>query len=113
MFQVTFQIGEPGESRVVRVDLGRFAGPWVRSPRSILDIALQGGVHIDHACGGCCACTTCHVKVVKGQASCSKPTEDEEDMLDTARNLGPDSRLACQCVPDGSQDLVVVIPRFS
>ena len=60
-----------------------------------------------------CACATCHVKVREGGASCSKATEDEEDMLDTARDVDMDSRLSCQCVPDGTQDLVVVVPKWN
>ena len=78
-----------------------------------LDIADEAGVDIDHSCGGVCACSTCHVKVRKGLESCSKATEDEEDMHDTARDLDTDSRLSCQCVPDGSQDLVVLIPKWN
>ncbi len=80
---------------------------------SILDIAEGAGVEIDHACGGVCACATCHVYVSQGLGSCTPATEDEEEQLDTARAVTLESRLSCQCVPDGSQDLVVVIPRWN
>jgi len=53
------------------------------------------------------------VIVHKGLESCSKATDDEQDMLDEARGVTMESRLACQCVPDGSVDLVVEIPAWS
>lgn len=82
-------------------------------PGSILDIAFGAGVSIDHACGGVCACSTCHVIVRSGLKSCSEQTEDEADMLDEARGVELNSRLACQCVPDGSMDLVVEVPSWN
>jgi ferredoxin, 2Fe-2S len=82
-------------------------------PGSILDIAMHHGIDVDHACGGVCACSTCHVIVRDGLASCGRPTEKEEDQLDAAYGPTPQSRLACQCVPDGSMDLVVEIPRWN
>jgi len=83
-------------------------------PGSVLDILLNGAhVPIDHACGGVSACSTCHIVVKEGLASCSPADEAEEDMLDTAPGLTPQSRLACQCVPDGSCDLVVEIPSWN
>ena len=63
---------------------------------SILEVALRNGVEIDHACGGVCACSTCHVHVTSGADALSEASEDEEDQLDTARDLALDSRLGCQ-----------------
>ncbi len=81
---------------------------------SLLEIALGHEIEIDHACGGVSACSTCHVIVREGQASWSPATEDEEDMLDLAPGLAPNSRLACQAVPDGScAELVVEIPDWN
>ncbi|MBF0286807.1 MAG: 2Fe-2S iron-sulfur cluster binding domain-containing protein [SAR324 cluster bacterium] len=80
---------------------------------SILDIAEKNGIEIDHSCGGVCACSTCHVIVRQGENSCNEATEDEEDMLELAPGLHPNSRLACQCVPDGTQDLIVEIPGWN
>lgn len=80
---------------------------------SLLDIAEGAGVDIDHSCGGVCACSTCHVYVRQGERSCNPPTDDELDMLDNARGLEPDSRLSCQCVPDGSSDVIVEIPAWN
>ncbi|MFO0980471.1 MAG: 2Fe-2S iron-sulfur cluster-binding protein [Planctomycetota bacterium] len=82
-------------------------------PGSLLEIGLAHGVAIDHACGGVCACSTCHVVVKDGFASLSPPTEDEEDMLDNAPSLTPTSRLACQAVADGTQDVVVEVPAWN
>ena len=63
---------------------------------SILDVALRNGVHLDHACGGVCACSTCHVKIGAGEDCLSAASEDEEDQLDTARDVALNSRLGCQ-----------------
>jgi 2Fe-2S ferredoxin len=82
-------------------------------PGSILDIALAHGVDIDHACGGVCACSTCHVRVKEGLDTCGQPSDEEEDMLDNAPSPAPDSRLACQTVPDGTKDIVVEIPEWN
>lgn len=82
-------------------------------PGSILDIAYAAGVEIDHACGGVCACSTCHVIVKEGLESCNESTDDEQDMLDEARGLTIESRLGCQCVPNGTRDIVVEIPAWS
>ncbi|MDH4120288.1 MAG: 2Fe-2S iron-sulfur cluster-binding protein [Deltaproteobacteria bacterium] len=89
------------------------AGHHEGRPGSILDLADQNDIAIPHACGGFAACTTCHVIVRQGGASCPPAEETEEDMLDQAPGLTPHSRLACQCVPDGSQDLVVEIPAVN
>ena len=80
---------------------------------SILDIALAHDIDLDHACGGVCACSTCHVMVRKGIESCQEASEDEEDMLDTAPGLELTSRLGCQAVPNGSSDVVVEIPGWN
>lgn len=80
---------------------------------SILDIAEAAGVEIDHSCGGVCACATCHVYVTQGLETCPAATEDEEDMLDTARAVTPESRLSCQCVPNGTQNITVIIPAWN
>jgi len=82
-------------------------------PGSILDLAGRAGVEIDHACGGVCACSTCHVIVREGFATLHAATDDEEDMLDQAPGLEITSRLACQAVPNGSQDLVVEVPGWN
>ena len=82
-------------------------------PGSLLEIALAHGIEIDHACGGVCACSTCHVILKEGLSSLSPATEDEDDMLDNAPGLTPTSRLACQSVADGSADIVVEVPSWN
>jgi len=82
-------------------------------PGSILNVALEAGVDMDHSCGGVCACSTCHIIVREGLESCNEATEDEEDMLDLAPGLDPNSRLACQCVPNGTQGIIVEIPEWN
>jgi 2Fe-2S ferredoxin len=82
-------------------------------PGSILDIALGSGIDVDHACGGVCACSTCHVYIKSGGKNCSLPTENESDMLDLAPDVRPNSRLACQCVPNGEEDITVEIPSWN
>lgn len=112
-FTVTFVEEESGKRTEVAVDPATFPLGHIGETGSILDIAEEAGIGINHSCGGVCACSTCHVYVTQGLASCSKSTEDEEDMLDEAPALTPESRLSCQCVPNGKADLVVVIPKWN
>lgn len=82
-------------------------------PGSLLDIALGAGVDLEHACGGVCACSTCHVIVKEGLNSCNEGTDDEFDQLEEAPGITLQSRLACQCVPNGTKDLLVEIPAVN
>jgi 2Fe-2S ferredoxin len=59
-----------------------------------------------------CACTTCHVIVKEGFNSLNPPDENEEDMLDRAWGLNPQSRLSCQAIVS-KEDLVIEIPKYS
>ena len=79
---------------------------------SVCDVALKNGISIEHACEKSCACTTCHVYIRLGLESLSEATENEEDYLDKAWGLEPDSRLSCQALV-GEQDLVVEIPKYT
>jgi 2Fe-2S ferredoxin len=79
---------------------------------SILDAALRNGVEIDHACEKSCACTTCHVIVREGFGSLEPSDELEDDYLDKAWGLEPDSRLSCQALV-ADKDLVIEIPRYT
>ena len=63
---------------------------------SLLDVALNNGIRLDHACGGNCACTTCHVWVKEGAENLSEMDDDEADRLDMAADLQLNSRLGCQ-----------------
>ncbi len=77
-------------------------------PGSLLDVALNFGIPLEHACGGNCACTTCHVIVRKGEENLSEKDDYEADRLDLAPGVTLHSRLACQAVVRG--DVVVEIP---
>ena len=112
-FTVTFIDEETGDTKTYRMDPAAFPYGHIGRDGSLLAIAEEAGVPINHSCGGVCACSTCHVYVQQGQMACSPATEDEEDELDAAPALTPDSRLSCQCVPDGSADVVVVIPKWN
>lgn len=79
---------------------------------NLIEVALAGGVDIEHACEMSCACTTCHVVVREGFDSLEESDETEDDLLDKAWGLEPDSRLSCQ-VEVGDEDLVVEIPKYT
>lgn len=79
---------------------------------TICDAALASGIEIEHACEKSCACTTCHVVVREGFDSMDESDELEDDMLDKAWGLEPESRLSCQAVV-GDEDLVVEIPKYT
>ncbi|MGB5539092.1 MAG: ISC system 2Fe-2S type ferredoxin [Gammaproteobacteria bacterium] len=79
---------------------------------TICDAALAHGIEIEHACEKSCACTTCHVYIREGGDSLAESTEDEDDLLDKAWGLDPDSRLSCQAMV-GDADLVVEIPKYT
>ncbi len=82
-------------------------------PQSILDIALNFGIALDHACGGNCACTTCHVIIKKGGESLNPMDDDEADKLDEAADLQLHSRLGCQCQIVKAGEIVVEIPSWN
>lgn len=84
----------------------------VAAGTSICDALLAHGIQIEHACEKSCACTTCHVHVREGFDSLNEADDTEEDMLDKAWGLDPDSRLSCQAVV-ADEDLVVEIPRYT
>ena len=84
----------------------------VASGATICDAALANGINIEHACEKSCACTTCHVILREGFDSLSEAGEDEEDLLDKAWGLEPESRLSCQS-KIGEEDLVIEIPKYT
>jgi 2Fe-2S ferredoxin len=79
---------------------------------SICDAALANDIEIEHACEKSCACTTCHVILREGYASLAPAEEQEEDLLDKAWGLEPESRLSCQAIV-GDEDLVIEIPKYT
>lgn len=79
---------------------------------SVCEALLENRIPIEHACDMSAACTTCHVVVRQGFASLNPLDETEEDLLDRAWGLEPNSRLSCQAIV-GRQDLTVEIPKYS
>jgi 2Fe-2S ferredoxin len=83
-------------------------------PGSILDVALNHGIDLEHACGGVCACSTCHVYVLEGKEHLSAFDEEgEADMLDQAPGVTMKSRLGCQARLLGTGDVTVEIPAWN
>ena len=82
------------------------------SGTSICEALLENGVNIEHACDMSCACTTCHVIVREGYNSLNAADEDEEDLLDKAWGLEPQSRLSCQAIL-AQQDVTIQIPKYT
>lgn len=95
--------------KVIEFDLKKAPFQKDGLPGSLLDIALGHGVPIEHACGGHCACTTCHVVVKNGMECLSAMEDSESDLLDKAMAVTLHSRLACRAVVK-TGDLVVEIP---
>lgn len=79
---------------------------------TVLDVALRNGINIEHACEKSCACTTCHVIIREGFDELEQSDELEDDMLDKAWGLEPESRLSCQSRVT-TADLVVDIPKYT
>ena len=100
------------DGKTVEFESGKLPYHEHGKPESILDVCLNFGLHLEHACGGNCACTTCHVIVTKGMENLSELDEDEEgDRLQMAPGLTLKSRLGCQCVVEG--DVEVQIPSWN
>ena len=79
----------------------------------LLEVAIEHGINIEHACGGVCACSTCHVYIESGMDSLSECEEEEEDRVEEAPGLQINSRLACQCLVEGEGPIVVRIPAWN
>lgn len=110
-FTVTFKT--PEGITEVNIDPDKIPYGETGLPGSILDIGLGAGIDLEHACGGVCACSTCHVIVKEGLETCNEATDDENDQLDEAPGITLQSRLACQTVPNGERNLVVEIPEWN
>lgn len=102
---IQFDIADTDETKTVAID--------AESGQSLLDIALTHDIHLDHACGGNAACSTCHVKVKQGMDLLNDIDDIEEDLIDFAEDADLTSRLGCQCIPQPgkSGELRVEIPE--
>jgi 2Fe-2S ferredoxin len=99
------------ENRTVEFESGKLPYHDHGKRESFLDIALNKDIHLEHACGGSCACTTCHVIVTEGEQNLSEAEDDELDRLEMAAGLTLRSRLGCQAVVKG--DVTVEIPGWN
>ena len=83
-----------------------------KEDESICEAALRNEIKIEHACEMSCACTTCHIIVREGFDLLKVATDEEEDLLDKAWGLEPDSRLSCQTIPDEGE-YTVELPKYT
>ena len=109
MPKVTFI--KDGKETTVEFEHGKLEYQHHGLPESFLDGAMNFGVPLEHACGGSCACTTCHLIIRKGKDNLSDAEDNELDRLDTAWDLTTDSRLGCQAVIKG--DVVAEFPMYT
>jgi ferredoxin, 2Fe-2S len=84
----------------------------VKPGKVLCDALLAGGIELEHACDGVCACSTCHVIIKEGLSTLAPATEEEEDQLDEAWGVTAKSRLACQ-VKVGTAPITIELPRYS
>ena len=109
MVRVTFQ----PEGKTVEFEYGTMPYDHHGKPMSFLDVAENFNIFLDHACGGACACTTCHILVKEGAAGISEAEDEELDRLDMAPGLELNSRLGCQAVIEKPGNYVVEIPSWN
>jgi ferredoxin, 2Fe-2S len=107
--RVTFQ----PENKTVEFPFDSLPYDGHGEPMSFLDVAENYGIFLDHACGGVCACTTCHLHVLEGAQGISEPEEKELDRMDLAPGLQLNSRLGCQAVIEKPGTYVVEIPSWN
>jgi 2Fe-2S ferredoxin len=101
------------EGKTVEFEFGTMPYDHHGKPMSFLDVAENFGIFLDHACGGSCACTTCHIWVKEGAENLSEMQDDEADRLDMAADLQLNSRLGCQAVIEKPGNYVVEIPAWN
>jgi 2Fe-2S ferredoxin len=77
---------------------------------NLSEIADDNDIHINHNCGRVCACSTCHVYILKGEEFLAEISDREEDFIDRATNPRINSRLSCQCeLTEDSKDLIIEV----
>ena len=109
MPKVTFI--KDGKETTVEFEAGKLEYQHHGRPESFLDVAMNFGIPLEHACGGSCACTTCHLIIRKGMENLSEEQDNELDRLDTAWDLTTSSRLGCQAVIKG--EVVAEFPLYT
>ena len=101
------------EGRTVEFEFGTLPYEHHGKPMSFLDVAENNDIFLDHACGGVCACSTCHVLVKSGASGLTEAEDDELDRLDMAADQQLNSRLGCQAVITRPGEYVVEIPAWN
>ena len=81
--------------------------------QSILEAALDNGINIEHACGGVCACSTCHIYLETGEDLFNEAEDDELDRVEEAPGLQMNSRLSCQCRIQSEGQVEVRVPAWN
>src|ERR1700730_11197552 len=109
----TVQVTFLPEGKTVQFENGKLPYEYHGKEESILDVALNNHITLDHACGGNCACTTCHIWVKEGAENLSPMDDDEADRLDMAADLQLNSRLGCQAQITKPGKVVVEIPAWN
>ena len=110
MPKLTFILRD-GTEKTVEFEQGKLPYHEHGLPESFLDVAMNFGIPLEHACGGSCACTTCHLIIREGEQNLSEMEDNEADRLDTAWELTTSSRLGCQAVIKG--DVVAEFPMYT
>ena len=110
MPKVTFILRD-GTEKTVEFEHGKLPYQEHGLPESFLDVAMNFGIPLEHACGGSCACTTCHLIIREGEQNLSEMEDNEADRLDTAWDLTTSSRLGCQAVIKG--DVKAEFPLYT
>ena len=110
MPKVTFILRD-GTEKTVEFEHGKLPFQEHGLPESFLDVAMNLGIPLEHACGGSCACTTCHLIIRQGERNLSDMEDNEADRLDTAWDLTTSSRLGCQAVIKG--DVTAEFPLYT
>jgi len=110
MPKVTFILRD-GTEKTVEFEQGKLPFQEHGLPESFLDVAMNLGIPLEHACGGSCACTTCHLIIRQGENNLSPMEDNEADRLDTAWDLRTSSRLGCQAVIKG--DVIAEFPLYT
>ena len=110
MPKVTFILRD-GTKKTVEFEHGKLEYQHHGLPESFLDVAMNHDIPLEHACGGSCACTTCHLIIREGMQNLSDMEENEADRLDTAWDLTTSSRLGCQAIIKG--DVVAEFPMYT
>lgn len=108
---ITFELEDPesltGDPEKKTVELKAAIG------ESVLEVALDHGINIEHACGGVCACSTCHVYIEEGEDVFDEAEDEELDRVEEAPGLQMNSRLSCQCTVRREGKVVVRVPAWN